>query len=67
MQNRDHAGFSLVELLVVIGIIAILAALLLPALGRSRESAQKATCAGNLKQMALVFKMYADENNGQWV
>ena len=67
MRNNTSSGFSLVELLVVIAIIAILAGLLLPALSRSRESARIASCAGNLKQMALVFKMYADEHSGNWV
>ena len=67
MQNNRCAGFSLIELLVVIGIIAILAALLLPALSRTQETARKATCTNNLKQMGLVFKMFANEHDGLWV
>jgi prepilin-type processing-associated H-X9-DG protein len=65
MRRRNaFTAFTLVELLVVIGIIAILVAILLPTLARARASAQTVACASNARQLALAIRLFAQEHRG---
>ena len=60
-------GFTLIELLVVIAIIAILMAILMPALSRAREQGKRAACLNNLRELTLAWIMYADNNDDRLV
>ena len=62
---KHKGGFTLIELLVVVAIIAILAAMLLPALFRARGMARKAVCMSNLKQLGLALHMYVQDWDDQ--
>lgn len=63
MKNKIRA-FTLIELLVVVAIIALLMAVLMPALANAREQAKKVKCSANLRQMGIACTMYAQEHNG---
>ena len=65
-RPRRYHGFTLVELLVVIGIIAVLISILLPTLGKARESARAVQCLSNIRQLSTATVMFAQEHRG-WV
>ena len=63
-RRRAAGAFTLLELLVVIAIVATLAALLLPALGKSKAASQSLSCLNNLKQLETAWTLYTDDHNG---
>ena len=66
VRRASPPAFTLVELLVVVGVVAVLVALLMPALGRARENARRTQCANHLRQLALGFLLYGNANRYAW-
>lgn len=64
LKRYAPSAFTLIELLVVMAIISLLAALLLPGLGRAKEKTKRVACLNNLRQLGLASRMYADDNQG---
>src|SRR3954471_23502774 len=64
-QHKSRTAFTLVELLVVIGIIAVLISILIPTLGKAREASKRTMCLSNLRQIHQMLLIYASTNKDQ--
>lgn len=64
--GSPRAGFSILELMLVMALLSILSAIILPLFSRARESCYRSKCVGNLRQFAAAFTLYAEDTNGWW-